>query len=611
MLKAVNSSLAFMEPMERAKWLFLTILRSLLAILDVMGVLAIGFVVTSTAVFLTEGSSPDRVVTFGGFEIPAVTAQTLPWVGLAILMTFLTKALLSIRITKTTAFFIATIEAKAAKEIATRVFGYELEQVRNKAPQEMSYAIQFGSPAAFNGLLNATSTVIAEGTLLLLIFLGFLVIDLWATVAAFIYFGLIGSLIHYFVGTLMQRFGAKSAEGTIRANVAVSDLISVFRELSVLRLREKYVERIYKARLSAADSAANQHYLNGMPRYVVESALLVGISGFILAQSFSGDIVSAAGTVGVFLSGGFRMTAAMLPLQGALLSIKAIIPTAQLAHGVLGDNAHTSEQREGLESLLNQAPAGPEVVPAIRVELKDVSYSYPGSATPALDHLSLEIEPGQQAALIGSSGAGKSTIADIICGIISPTQGVVTLSPAKTNNHERVTNYSVSYVPQKPGLVSGSIAENVALGMEPEEIDANRVWEAIEKAHLGAVVRSLEGGINANLGNYQDGLSGGQIQRLGLARALYSRPSLLVMDEATSALDAESEAEISKVLDQVRGEVTVVLIAHRLNTIQHADRVFLIEDGTVSDSGTFQDLLKRNQSIERLVQLMKVDEKKS
>jgi ATP-binding cassette subfamily C protein len=239
-----------------------------------------------------------------------------------------------------------------------------------------------------------------------------------------------------------------------------------------------------------------------------------------------------------------------------------------------------------------------------------VSYSYPGSATPAIDHLSLEIEPGQQAALIGSSGAGKSTIADIICGIISPTQGVVTLSPANSDDHERITNYSVSYVPQKPGLVSGSIAENVALGMEPEEIDENRVWEAIEKAHLGAVVRSLEGGINANLGNYQDGLSGGQIQRLGLARALYSRPSLLVMDEATSALDAESEAEISKVLDQVRGEVTVVLIAHRLNTIQHADRVFLIEDGTVSDSGTFQDLLKRNQSIERLVQLMKVDEEK-
>jgi ATP-binding cassette subfamily C protein len=122
------------------------------------------------------------------------------------------------------------------------------------------------------------------------------------------------------------------------------------------------------------------------------------------------------------------------------------------------------------------------------------------------------------------------------------------------------------------------------------------------------VVRALPDGIETNLGNYQDGLSGGQIQRLGLARALYTQPGLLVMDEATSALDAESEAEIAKALDLMRGKVTVVLIAHRLNTVQHADRVFLIEDGAVSDSGKFQELLKRNPSLERLVQLMKVEQ---
>jgi ATP-binding cassette subfamily C protein len=114
--------------------------------------------------------------------------------------------------------------------------------------------------------------------------------------------------------------------------------------------------------------------------------------------------------------------------------------------------------------------------------------------------------------------------------------------------------------------------------------------------------------IHTDLGKYQDGLSGGQIQRLGLARALYSQPGLLVMDEATSALDAESESEIAKALDQMRGKVTVVLIAHRLNTVQHADKVFLIEEGQVTDQGTFQELMKRNHSIDRLVQLMKVVE---
>ena len=144
--------------------------------------------------------------------------------------------------------------------------------------------------------------------------------------------------------------------------------------------------------------------------------------------------------------------------------------------------------------------------------------------------------------------------------------------------------------------------------MEPQDIDETRVWGALESAHLRDVVLLLPAGIHTDLGKYQDGLSGGQIQRLGLARALYSQPSLLVMDEATSALDAESESEIAKALDQMRGRVTVVLIAHRLNTVQHADRVFLIEEGRLTDQGTFPDLVKRNPSIDRLVKLMKVDE---
>jgi ATP-binding cassette subfamily C protein len=166
----------------------------------------------------------------------------------------------------------------------------------------------------------------------------------------------------------------------------------------------------------------------------------------------------------------------------------------------------------------------------------------------------------------------------------------------------------VSYVPQKPGLVSGSVAQNIALGLEPQDIDEAQVLKALADAHLGEVVLALPEGINTDLGKYQEGLSGGQIQRLGLARALYSEPGLLVMDEATSALDAKSEAEIAKALNQMRGQVTVVLIAHRLNTVQHADKVFLIEEGKLNDQGTFQELMRRNPSIDRLVQLMKIDE---
>lgn len=592
-----------MTPKERSKWFFLTGTRALLSILDLVGILAIGFVVTSTAIFLTAGSNPDRVLEFAGIEIPAVTAQTLPAVSSAILATFLLKALLSILITKSAAFFVATIEARAAKEIAERVFGGDLADARLMSREDMSFAIQFGSPAAFNSLLNYTSTVIAEGTLFVLICLGFVLVNPVVTLAAVAYFAVVALIIQYFVGTLMARAGAQATEGTIEANGAVGDLISVFRELSVLGLRHKYFEKIFKSRVSAANSAATQTYLNSMPRYIIEAALLIGVAVFILSQAVTGDIVSSAATIGVFLSGGFRLTAAMLPFQAAMLTIKGTIPAASTAHAILENHKSPGEKPvkiSGPEKVLS-SKAEP-----IGVEFRNVNFRYAEAASFALTHFSLTIEPGQQVAFIGASGAGKSTLADLMCGVLTPTGGeIIRFTLTKT---ELVTDESsISYVPQKPGLVSGSLTDNVALGEDPNDVDEARVIDVLKSANLAEVVAQLDNGIYSQLGNYQDSLSGGQIQRLGLARALYSRPGLLVMDEATSALDAESESEIAKALEHMKGKVTVVLIAHRLNTVQHADKVFLIDSGKVEDSGTFQELVSRNPSVERLVQLMNVD----
>jgi ATP-binding cassette subfamily C protein len=207
---------------------------------------------------------------------------------------------------------------------------------------------------------------------------------------------------------------------------------------------------------------------------------------------------------------------------------------------------------------------------------------------------------------MGPSGAGKSTIADLLCGVIEPTYGTITRVEDMSPSHIS-SDGGVSYLPQNPGLVSGTIAENVALAVENEDIDRERVVEALNLAHLGELLAELPQGIDTSLGKLQDGLSGGQIQRLGLARALYSRPGLLVMDEATSALDAESESQIQKALNEMRGKVTVVLIAHRLNTIQHADKVILIEGGRIKDSGKFKELISRNLGVERVVDLMRVD----
>jgi ATP-binding cassette subfamily C protein len=208
---------------------------------------------------------------------------------------------------------------------------------------------------------------------------------------------------------------------------------------------------------------------------------------------------------------------------------------------------------------------------------------------------------------MGPSGAGKSTIADLLSAVLTPTSGDIVRSDSASSEDGFDALGRVSYVPQRPGLVSGTILDNVALAENKDEVNREQALEALQLANLTELISELPDGLDTPLGKLQDGLSGGQMQRLGLARALYTKPGLLIMDEATSALDAESEAEIQKALDSMRGKVTVVLIAHRLNTIQHADKVVLVEDGLVKDSGTFKELISRNPSVERVVDLMRVE----
>lgn len=599
-----------MTAKERSKWFFLTGLRALLSLLDLAGILAIGFVVTSTAIFLTSGSDPNRVVEFAGFQIPAVNAQTLPWVAAAVLVLFLSKALFSVILTKRAAFFVATVEARSAKIIAEIAFGGDLGDARRRSREEMMYAIQGGSPSAFNVLLNAVNSFATEAMLFVLICIGFLFVDSWATLAAVLYFGLIAFVMQYFVGSLMTRAGQIAAEGAVAANTAISDLLSVFRELLVLGKREKYIYGIYRARAAAADSAANQYYLSGMPRYIIEAALLVGVALFVLAQALAGDIVQSAATIGVFLSGGFRLTAALLPLQNALLTIKGVLPSARTAHEILElarTQAVTKARHASPASDSSVLPESASSSFPIGLEFRDVSFSYPDADQPALRNASFVVEPGAQVALMGPSGAGKSTIADLLCAVLTSTSGEIIRTDLASLSDGSLGHGRVSYVPQRPGLVSGTILDNVALAEDESNVDRDQAKKALRLANLDDLIAGLPEGLDTPLGKLQDGLSGGQMQRLGLARALYTKPGLLVMDEATSALDAESEAEIQKALNSMRGKVTVVLIAHRLNTIQHADKVILVEDGQVRDSGTFKELVARNPSVERVVDLMRVE----
>lgn len=598
MYQLVNASFSFLSPTEKRKWLLLTALRSVTSVLDLVAILGMGLMASSTAAFLAEGSDKNRTIELGSVSLPAINAQTLPLFALAMLMIFILKAVVSISLIRFTALLNAKIEARAAKVIAENVFGYDLMSTRVRSRDDVIFAIQAGSPAAFNSLLGSAATIVSEGALFFMILIGFAIVDPIVTLAAILWFSIVAVLIQFVLGSGMARESRKLATHTVTSNVAVSDMTKVFRELLVARRRGPYIDRIYEGRWAATSSSASQTYLASLPRYIIETALILGAAFLIGMLAIGGDLVSSALTLGVFLSGGVRLTAAMLPLQGAVLNISGVSGSAATAHHLLSLREGHSLGGEREEEKHNW------LVGPYEVELTDVSFGYETSE-PVLKNINLNIKRGSMVGIIGPSGAGKTTLADIICGVLVPTTGSIRVSNDKETDFEpkHSGSFSIGYVPQRPEVVSGSLAENVALGQNSNEIDRAQVVRCLDQVLLSDFVSSLPDGIDTSLSEHQRSMSGGQIQRLGLARALYFNPGLLVLDEATSALDAETEFSIQQILQGLRTKCTVVTIAHRLHTMQICDKVVLLGGGNIIAEGTLHELVRDNDDVRRAAEL--------
>ena len=603
MFKAIKTSISFLTGIDKLVWFSLVVARSTLAFLDIAAIAAIGYLATSIGAIASGGVSPK--IEFAGVTLPGATSQTAPIIAATIVGLFVSKSLLNIALSGWAVFFVAKIESKAAKRVSEIRFNGNLSDARKYSLEEMMFAVTRGTSSAFNSLLNGVNSIFSESVLFVsLIVMGFLFVDANATLVGLLYFGIVAITIQYVIGPITLRAQVENYQSSIKLTSSISNIIAVFRELTVSGKKVKYIADIHSAKTKATNSSAKTVFVATLPRHIIDAALIIGVALFFLAQVSSGDLASSAGKIGVFLAGAYRLTTALLPLQASFLSIKAALPSAKIAHDILIGLPELVKQKT---KDLNTSEQITHIDKPIGIVFEDLTFSYPGSSRPALVNLNFTVEPGLQTALMGPSGAGKSTIADLLCLLLSPTSGRV-LQVTNLSTLEPSIGGRVSYVPQKPGMISGTILENVALGVELESVDREEVISALQAAHLGNLIKELPEGIDTSLGKLKDTLSGGQIQRLGLARAIYSKPNLLVMDEATSALDAESESEIQKTLEEMRGRVTVVVIAHRLNTIQHADKVILLEDGKVNDSGTFKELLARNPSVERLVDLMRIDE---
>ncbi|GAB2823960.1 ABC transporter ATP-binding protein [Alpinimonas psychrophila] len=612
MFAAIGRSLSFMSKRERIVFFVLVGIRALSGLLDVLGIALIALLAGLAASNL---DSAHPLVIFG-YSLPAVSQGTLVILVVCVLAVFAVKAVVAVSLGRAISTFLARIESEKAVEIARYLFTGNLAKLQRLNKGEIVWSVMGSTSFAFSGLLSSLSTFFSEGILLILVAGTFFAVDPIATIYVFLYFGLIIAAIQLVVGRALKKAGNDSAKGNMQSMVVIDDVLGAFREVTIFNKQDFFVEKFGVARSRLASSTGTLNFLAGMPRYVVETALMLGVVIFVGFQFVSGQLGSGLVTVGVFLTGGVRIMASLLPLQNAVAMVTNQIDQSRMAQDLLMEAraevrtpSQSSEAHETSEVTQAQPnSASPQVVGGLEIVMDGVTFSYAEASSPALNGVSLHITSGQHVAVIGPSGAGKTTIVDVILGLIEPTTGRVSIVGHSVGSGSLIEQGLVAYVPQSPGIVSGSIAENVALGTKVENIDEQAVLRALDAANLSEFVNGLPEGMYTSVGNQADSLSGGQIQRLGLARALYGKPRLIVLDEATSALDAGSEAFISSSLKNLGNEVTVIVIAHRLSTVQHSDVVYVVENGRITSSGSFMHLRNTVPMVAEYVKLMSFEE---
>jgi ATP-binding cassette, subfamily B, bacterial PglK len=308
--------------------------------------------------------------------------------------------------------------------------------------------------------------------------------------------------------------------------------------------------------------------------------VLVGLVGWA-----TGGLEGATTAVALFAVAGFRMAPSLVRFQAvvsqvAVNSAHAQVVVEEIRRSEKG--AHGGAPREPAE--LADAPG--------ELTFADVSFRYAADAEDAVRDVDLTIPFGSRVAFVGESGAGKSTMIDLLLGLIEPTGGTIAIDGTPLSSATDAWRSKVAYVPQDVSLFDSTVAQNVALSWS-DDVDRDRVREALARAQLLETIETRAGGIDAMVGERGLALSGGQRQRLGIARALYVNPLVLVLDEATSALDTATEAAIVEALDELAGELTIISVAHRLATIKNADTIYFMSGGRVEAAGTFRELVKQ------------------
>lgn len=611
-LASLRSALSLLTRRDRRILSVVVVLQVALSLLDLVAVALIG-IVAAVAGTAATGSPPallgSLIDRLGLADVdPLVLAIVLAAVAGVLL---LVKSVLTFLLTRRTFRFLANRQAMISSRLAESLLSRPLLQVQRRSSQEVAYALTRGVNSLTMGVIGQAVILIGESSLIVVLTIGLLFVDPMVAIFAVAFFGALALLLHRTLAGIGSRLGKQAQDAEIDSVESIQEVLRSYREVTVSGRSALHVEEFQGLRWIAAGVQGTLMVVSQISKYAFELALILGGSLLALSQALTKDTAAAVAVIAVFLAASSRIMPSLLRLQDATFAIRGNSAlagrTLELVRQ-LEDTAEDGERRQRLPKEVLGAVLGgiaddhagftPEVV------CTALSFRFPDADRATVEGFSVTVRPGTSLALVGATGAGKSTVADLMLGVLEPDSGAVMISGCDPVAAVRRWPGAIAYVPQDVAVANADVRRNVALGLPASAISDDLVWEALRRAHLADLLVDERAGLDTPVGERGIKLSGGQRQRLGLARALYTRPHLLVLDEATSALDAETEAAIAESIAELSGNTTMVLIAHRLATVRDCDQIAYLDDGVALAIGTFDEVRASVPAFDRQAALL-------
>ena len=428
----------------------------------------------------------------------------------------------------------------------------------------------------FDVVLNLLSFV-NEATVVVVLVIYLSIVDFVSTISIALLLGLFLLAFVLFFKKYSVKLGYKTRTAAANQGKWLLQSFAGIKEIKVMNKEDFFVKNYDTESKIYSEMRRKQSFVQIVPKPVMESVCICGLLGIMSAQIYFGaNMAEFVPVLSVFAIAAFRMLPSMNKLSGCYSAI------------MYGQSALDNVYDDVIEMKSNEVVRSKEETDNYEFEIKEkisvnsLTFKYPSGDENVVENASFSIEKLKSTALVGPSGAGKSTMADLILGVLTPNDGSIEVDGVDISEHMNAWHKKIGYIPQVIYLMDDTIRANVAFGVPKDQIDDERVWQALKEAQLDEFVREQPDGLDSEVGDRGVRISGGQRQRIGIARALYTNPEVLVLDEATSALDNETETAVMESIDALHGSRTMIIIAHRLTTIRNCDYIYEVKDKKVT-----------------------------